>query len=176
MGVSDLATRKKAVPFRANWYDSGGVGNQFPDVGPWADLYSLSNGNTSYIRLALPAAGDLNQLRLTLQAINTTAAVQMRIALGRFAANGINVDTTRTAAQLAVDWRKISGQEAPYSWAAGEPILIDGLDLLKALPREGEPGYSRDSFVLYVEITSSDLTGWDLQTFKVDGSVQIGVL
>lgn len=176
MGLGSLATRQKAIPFRANWYDGSGVGNQFPDVGPWADLYSLSNGNTSYIRLALPTAGDLVQLRLTLQAINVTATTQMRIALGRFAADGINVDTTRTAAERAADWLKISGQEALYSWAAGEQILIDGLDLLKALPKEGEPGYSSDGFVLYVGIASSNVAGWELQTFKVDGSVQIGVL
>lgn len=175
MSKTGLATRNKAMPFRANCYDSYNIGNQFPDVLPWSDLYNLSQGISSYIRLAVPASGDLVQLRLTIQALNPSASTQMRIAICRFGTDGISVDTM-TAAERAISSRLITGQEALLSWAAGEPILVDGIDLLKALPKEGEPGYSRDGFVLYIGLATASTTGWKLSTFKVDGSVQMGVL
>lgn len=175
MSKSSLATRSKAIPFRANTYDGYNIGNQFPDVLPWSDLYNLSLGLGSFIRLALPASGDLVQLRLTIQALNPSAATQMRISICRFGADGIGVDQM-TDEERAVSSRLITGQEALLSWPAGEPILVDGLDLLKALPKEGEPGYSRDGFVLYIGLGSASQVGWSLKTFKVDGSVTMGVL
>lgn len=176
MSKSDLSTRRKAIPFRANWYDSDSVGNKFPDVSPFSDLYNLSTGYSSNIRLAVPAAGDLVQLRLTLQAINTSASTQVSVSLGRFAADGINVDTTMTDAERAIITRKIMGDDSPLVFPAGTPILLDSLDLLKALPKEGEPYYNRNGFVLYLGITTANRAGWSLRTFKVDGSVQMGVL
>lgn len=176
MRPGSLATRKTAIPFRANWYDQASVGNAFPDVWPYADLYNLKQGITGYIRLAIPAAGDLVQCRLTLQALNTTASTSIRLAIGRFAANGISVDTTMTAVERAKSHRALTGGDAALVFPAGTPILIDGLDLLKAMLKEGATGYNRDGLVLHIEITSANLAGWTLAAFKVDGSVQMGVL
>lgn len=176
MRQTDLATRTKAIPFRANWYDQATTGNAFPDVNPVADLYNLKNGGSGFIRLALPAAGDLVQLRLTLQAINTSAATTITVALGRFAADGINVDTTQTAAERAIIARQIIGSDTMPVFSAGQDIILDGLDLLKALPKEGDAYYNRDGFVLYIGVSASSVAGWTLKTFKVDGSVQMGVL
>lgn len=174
--LGSLATRKTAIPFRANWYDQWQVGNTFPDVPPGADLYNFKVGSSGYVRLALPAAGDLVTCRLTIQALNTSASTSIRLAIGRFAADKINVDTTMTAAERAISHRAITGDDIALVFPAGTPILIDGVDLIKAMLKDGEPGYNRDGLVLYIDISSANLAGWSIQTFKVDGTVQMGAL
>lgn len=176
MSRGDLATRANAIPFRANWYDQSTIGNAFPDVSPFSDLYNLSTGNSGNIRLAIPAAGDLVQCRFTLQAINTSASTSIRVSIGRFAADGINVDTTMTPQERNISHRQLTGSDNSLVFAAGAPILIDGLDLLAGMLKDGQPGYNRDGMVLYLDISSSNLAGWLLRQFKVDGTVQIGVL
>lgn len=180
MVLGNLATRSKAIPFRANWYDeNNSIGNAFPLVGvipSRSDIYELSIGTSGAIRLAVPASGSLVETRLTLQAVNPSASTAIRLGIGRFAADGLTAISSYSPDEITAMHRKLNGTDSPLVFSAGASILIDNMDLLKAIPKEGQANYSRDGFVLYIEIVSTDVTGFTLRSFKVSGSVLMGVL
>lgn len=176
MGQSNLALRPKAIPFRSLWFDGYVIGNDFDGQTINSDLFKLMLGDGGSIRMTLPTKGEVVELRLTIQGTAPTGApTTIRIARGTF--------DTDTITAVAPDENTIKrhmvalfGADTPLSYGSDAEILIDGLSLVPILPRKGDADFNEDGFVLYIDIMGSDTDDLEIREFKVDGSVQIGVL
>lgn len=187
MGRSNLALRPTAMPYRAMWYDSSAVGNQIGTAAldVTGDLFGkLNTGsmNGGAIRLARPYKGDIIEAKLTWQAVTAFGDfAEIRFALGTFAADGVTA-VAPDSATIARHHKILTGYSAALSWGSQDVIFIDGLNLTPLIPKRGDADYNEDGFVLYIEILSkyggADTGGgaYTLYEFKVDCSVQIGVL
>lgn len=171
MGRGNLATRNTAVPFRAVAW------------GPM-DLYSAfgdkDNGNLAggLIRFVRPFAGEIITAKLTvIGTAPTGGTAQIRLYKGDFAADGITKVTSYTADRIAADHKAITGRDTPFSFTSGSPLLIDGVDLMRIITKEGDADYNEDGFMLGVEVTGvPNPTTYLYREFKLDCTAQMGVL
>lgn len=171
MGKGNLATRNTAVPFRAVAW------------GPM-DLYSAfgdrDNGNLAggLIRFVRPFAGDIITAKLTIIGTAPTGGTaQIRLYKGDFAADGVSKVTTYTAERIAADHKAITGLDVPFSFTSGSQLLIDGVDLMRIITKEGDSDYNEDGFMLGVEVTGvPNPTTFSFREFKLDCTAQMGVL
>lgn len=171
MSISNLSTRKTAIPFRAVAW------------GPM-DLYSAfgdkDNGNLAggLIRFVRPFAGEIITAKLTvIGTAPTGGTAQIRLYKGDFAADGITKVTSYTAARIAADHKAITGRDTPFSFTSGSPLLIDGVDLMRIITKEGDADYNEDGFMLGVEVTGvPNPTTYLYREFKLDCTAQMGAL
>lgn len=169
--LTDKGTRKTAVPFRAVAW------------GP-LDLYSAfgdrTNGNLNggLIRFVRPFAGEIITAKLTvIGTAPTGGTAKIRLYKGDFAADGTNKVTSYTEARIAADHKAITGSAAPLSFNSGTPLLIDGVDLMRIITKEGDADYNEDGFILGVEVTGvPNPTTYRFREFKLDCTAQMGVL
>ena len=170
MGLSNLATRNKAIPFRAT---------------PWnIDLY-LAFGNRDYsqlngglIRFCRPFAGDIITSKLTIIGTAPTGGTTyMRFYKGDFNADGTTAVTSYSEERIAADHLAITGQATPLTFTAGSQLLVDGMDLRRIIPAKGDSDYNEDGFILGVEITGGATPStYQYREFKLDCTTQMGVL
>lgn len=187
MGQSNLALRPTAIPFRSLWYDNTSQGNRFG-----SNLGEISgdlDGKVStgfmlggLMRFCRPLKGDIIEARLTWQAVTAFGDfAEIRFAIGTFASDGITA-VAPDSATIARHHKIITGFNAPLSYGSQDNIFIDGFNLTPVIPKRGEAGFNEDGFVLYIEILSkyggadTGGGGYAVYEFKVDCSVQIGVL
>lgn len=180
MGRGDKALRTKSIPFRASWFDSSGLGNQFDEAGVaiTGDITVIKSGagNGGSIRIARPAKGDLIAARLTLVAVTPVLSpTTIRLAVGSFDTDGLTAVAPDTN-KITLDHKKITGRDAALTYGSQANVLIDGVDFAPCIPKRGETGFSEDGWVMYIELVNRDPTDWHLYTFKVDCQVQLGVL
>lgn len=178
MSKGDKSLRGKAIPFESLPSNNG------------AELTSLTQGNFfapptfDYesrfftIRMSRPTAGNLVELFLSMSlTADNVSGFGLKIAIGSFA-NG-NFDPTPEYAQSLINASHlaISGQTASFSAATGATLVIDELPIFQGLPQPGDPTYTADGYVLVLAFDGkpSATTGWALNSFKVKGSVQLGV-
>jgi len=171
MGLSNLATRKTAVPFRAVAWGPSDLYNAFGSK----DYGQLNGGLIRFVR---PFAGEIITAKLTvIGTAPTGGTAQIRLYKGDFAADGITKVTSYTAERIAADHKAITGLDVPYSFTSGSPLLIDGADLMRIITKEGDADYNEDGFMLGVEVTGvpNPLT-YLYREFKLDCTAQMGVL
>lgn len=176
MGRSNLALRPKAIPFRSLWYDGFDIGNDFDGQTIYSDLLKVMVGDGGSVRMTRPTKGDLVELRLTIQGTAPTGApTTLRFAIGTFDTDGITA-IAPSETTISQHMTALFGSSAPLSYGSEAEILIDGISLMPVIPKKSDPDYNEDGFVLYVEINGSETDDITIREFKVDGSVQIGVL
>lgn len=185
MGQSNLALRPTAIPFRSLWYDNTSIGNRFGsrlgdtsgDVEP---VWGTTRGNSGSIRFTRPLKGDIIEARLTINALTPFGGfADIRFAIGTFDTDGIT-PITPSEATIRAHQKILFGNENPLNYGNQDNIYIDGLNLTPLIPKRGEVGFNEDGFILYTDINgktgTNALGDWTLYEFKMDCSVQIGVL
>ncbi len=181
MGQTNLALRPRAIPFRSLWYDNDVYGNRFGvTTGDLYPVWGTTQGNSGSIRMTRPLKGDIVEARLTIQAVTPFGGfADIRFAIGTFDSDGITA-IAPSSATIKAHQKILFGTENPLSYGNQANIFIDGLNLTPLIPKRGEANFNEDGFVLYTEIngkTGTNASGdWTLYEFKVDCSVQIGVL
>jgi guanyl-specific ribonuclease Sa len=171
VGASNLATRNKAIPFRAVAWGPMDLYSAFGDK----DYGQLNGGLIRFVR---PFAGQIITAKLTIIGTAPTGGTaQIRLYKGDFAADGVSKITSYTADRIAADHKAITGRDTPFSFTSGSPLLIDGVDLMRIITKEGDADYNEDGFMLGVEVTGvPNPTTYLYREFKLDCTAQMGVL
>lgn len=176
---SNLKTRDISVPFISNPFGltDGEGGATFEELGyvpsPEANLY-LDGPYT------LPSEMNVTELYLTARlTAPDTQDLAFRVAVGRWDHDYIPVvKTAYTEYEIIKSQRLINGVDTKFECPAGETILLDGLNLVKALPSPGSDDYKGDAFVLlFMFDEAPDFVTDDTGSFevKVNGSALLGV-
>lgn len=180
MGLSDNSLRYKAIPYRANWYDSQlGVGNVLiPASTVTGDLNVIATavGTGGQVRFLRPYKGDIISAKLTMQGTTpySTGGHSLRFWKGNFAANGISLGTAPSADEKAASWKLISGFDAPLDYGVQDNVFIDGLNILPLIPKRGDADFNEDGFVIGLDLALKDfLSEWVLYDFKIDCNVRM---
>lgn len=183
--ITDKGTRSKAMPFEALPFN-GGARRRF-SVNDDSDILRLSavdstkliTSNLYTVRLTIPEKGDLTELYLT---TSITAAVasgfNLRVTIGRFSSTDtLAPETSYSEEYIQSGHRLLTGTDDKYSVAANGRLDIFELNLLPGIPSPTSSSFSRDGFVLLLAFDSipDQGTGWELNSFKVVGSTQIGL-
>lgn len=172
--IGDKATRFKAIPYRANWFDNtSGIGNQFiPDSTISGDLSVMMTGigTGGMIRFLRPFKGDIISAKLTMQGVTpATGFGQLRIYKGTFAADAVSKGTAPTEEQIARDWKLLTGFSAPIDYGTQDVVFIDGLNLMPIIPARGDSDFNEDGFCIGVDLFLKDGgADWHLYNFKID--------
>lgn len=171
MGKGNLATRKTAIPFRAVAWGPLDLYSAFGDK----EFGQLNGGLIRFVR---PFAGEIITAKLTIIGTAPTGGTALiRLYKGDFAADGVSKVTSYTADRIAADHKAITGRDTPFSFTSGSQLLIDGVDLMRIITKEGDADYNEDGFMLGVEVTGvpNPLT-YGYREFKLDCTAQMGVL
>ena len=175
--ISDKRTRVHAVPFRGQWFSNlnyGGVGVSLDDGQADGDLRQFSLGASTQVRIATPAKGDLIEARLTAQfTVPSTAGTTLELYIGTFAADGVTPNTI-SASEISRMHQILTGLATPFTYASGEEVFIDGLNLMRLIPKRGHANFNEDAFILGLKLTLAGSSAqWYLNRFQVDCSTQI---
>jgi hypothetical protein len=174
MSESDKGTRKTAVPFVATPYGYN-LGLPSEDAIQLVDFLGTISTTPALrvMRLCKPERGDLIQAYMNLF-MTAGSALTAKVAIGRFDTDGINV-VTPTQAEIDAGHFALTGTTTPFT-ASGGSLIIDGLNLVKLIPKLGQTNYNKDGFVVIVQF-SRDITSSDpVRRFEVSCSVQMGLL
>lgn len=174
MSESDKGTRKTAVPFVATPYGYN-LGLPSEDAIQLVDFLGNISTTTALrvMRLCKPERGDLIQAYMNLF-MTAGSALTAKVAIGRFDTDGINV-VAPTQAEIDAGHLALTGTATPFT-ASGGSLIIDGLNLVKLIPKLGQTNYNKDGFVVIVQF-SRDITSSDpVRRFEVSCSVQMGLL
>ena len=170
MGRTDLALRKRAIPFRAVPYIGPAYTN---DVNIKIGTGLVDPGGA--MRFSRPFGGPITSAKLSMNAVTAIdGGLILFLGKAKFAADGVNtVDPTR--AEFMADWKKITGLNDGYYYGAQDNVYIDGLDITDLIPQPGDPDYNEDGFAIYFWNDAKGGTGgWTLCDFKIDCTVQLG--
>jgi hypothetical protein len=148
------------------------------------DLYSAfgdkDNGNLvgGLIRFCRPFAGDIITSKLTIIGTAPTGGTaKIRLYKGDFNADGVTAVTSYSEARIAADHLAITGSAAALSFTSGSPLIIDGVDLRRIIPKPGDSDFNEDGFILGVEVTGvPNPATFKYRDFKLDCTAQMGVL
>lgn len=177
--IGDKSTRYKSIPYRANWFDNQlGIGNIFlPDGNVTGDLSVMMTGigTGGMVRFLRPFKGDIISAKLTMNGVTpATGFGELQFYKGTFAANGVDKGTTPSAAQIAADWKLLSGFTAPLFYGTQDNVFIDGLNLMPIIPQRGDADFNEDSFCLGIDLFLKDGgADWHLYDFKIDLAVRM---
>jgi hypothetical protein len=178
---TNLKTRDVSVPFISNpfgQFDGNGIDETqvfFFELGYIADPLVNRYLDGPY---TLPSNMNVTELYLT---VRMTAPddqdLSFRVAIGRWSHDYIPLDKADyTEYEIGKSHQIITGVPDKFTVGMGESILIDGLNLVKALPKVGDSNYKNDAFVLVLyfdETPVFDLSG-TIEVF-VNGSSVLGV-
>lgn len=174
--VSDKSTRVTAIPFTAMSYGLNlGISNQEDTVQlvDWTTGIGIASPALRVMRLTKPDRGNLIQAYLNLF-MRVGSSLTAKVAIGRFASDGISV-VTPTQAEIDAGHLALTGTSTPFA-SSGSNLFIDGLNLLPKMYRKGDANYNEDGFVLIIQF-SRDLTSSDYPTrFEVACSMQMGLI
>lgn len=174
MSETDKGTRKTAVPFVATPYGYN-IGLPSEDALQIVEFTGVIDTTPALrvMRLCKPERGDLIQAYMNLF-MTADSALTAKVAIGRFDTDGINV-VTPTQAEIDAGHLALTGTTTPFT-ASGGSLIIDGLNLVKLIPKLGQTNYNKDGFVVIVQF-SRDITSSDpVRRFEVSCSVQMGLL
>ena len=158
MGLGNKSTRKTAIPYRVLAWE--------------ADIYNaIGTGNAvgGIIRFNRPFKGDIIEAKLLLNAVTSTISpTTLAFYKAGFAADGITAEDVAFADRFRIPQQGTYGNQAN--------VFFDDVDLTPLIPRRGDPDFNADAFAIGFELVAKDPLGWILYDFKIDASVQIGVL
>lgn len=174
MSESDKATRRTAVPFVATPY-AVNLGIPTDDAIQNVDFLGTISDTTPLrvMRLCKPERGDLIQAYLNLF-MTAGSALTAKVAIGRFDTDGVNV-VTPTQAEIDAGHLALTGTSTPFT-SSGGALIIDGLNLVKKIPKLGETNYNKDGFVLIVQFSRTITSADPVRRFEVACSVNMGLL
>ena len=176
MSQNDKATRFTAVPFVATPYGTNIGQPNYDDVAQpveWNTGLSVAVNALRVMRLCRPDRGNLIQAYLNLF-MNVGSALTAKVAIGRFDTDGIT-PVTPTQAEIDAGHLALTGSSSAIA-SSGGTLIIDGLNLLRLIPKKGDTNYNEDGFVLIIQF-SRNLTTSDFPTrFEVSCSMQMGLL
>lgn len=169
--VSDKSTRQQAIPFVADGF--GGSGSSF-----LLDYYRYiigvdSDDLTVYIRCPTPSHANLIEAHLTL-IMTVDSALSVKIAIGRFSADGVTA-ATLTDTEIEAGHRQLAGTDSDFASSAGT-LLIDGLNLIKGIPKRGDANFNEDGFVLVLQFSRARTDNDSLLKFDPLCSALMGLV
>lgn len=167
--VSDKSTRQQAVPFAADGFGGSGtvLGLDYSDITtPGTDL-------DVYIRCPTPSHTNLIEAHLTL-IMTVGSALEVKVAIGRFDSDGIAAATIGND-EIAAKHRQIAGTDDAFA-SSGSTLLIDGVNLLKAIPQRGHVDFNEDGFVLVLQFSRARTGSDTLLKFEPLCSALMGLI
>lgn len=172
MSSTDFRIRKTAVPFTATGFCLA-TGSINSDDNLNAPFTAGSNvAALRVMRLSKPDVGNLIQAYVNLF-MTVGSALTCKVAVGKFAADGITAQTP-TQAEIDAGHLKLTGTTSPIA-SSGSSFFIDGLNILSLIPKKGDPEYSDKGIVLILQF-SRDLTPTDkVNRFEVACSMEMGL-
>lgn len=190
MGSQDHALRSTAIPYYANIWGYNRSANSDYDISSGTNIGDLTNLlPSSYfgagtpqeinpIRILQPQYGDIIEANLNLKftLASAEAARELRIAIGYFGSN-YAAQTSYTDAEITTSHRKITGQDSPFSIAAGGSFSLQRTNLYPAMYHRGDANFLDDAFVLLLvfDQAPSNGSGWTFTKCEVDCTMQMGL-
>jgi hypothetical protein len=177
MSERDFAIRKTAVPFtalpfgvafgRANTNDSIQIGSPLTGE-PFGTTPALR-----VMRLSKPDRGNMIQAYLNLF-MTVVSPLTAKVAIGKFMADGVTA-ATPTQAEIDAGHLALTGTTAEYASSGGN-LIVDGLNVLKKIPKKGDAEYNENGIVLIVQF-SRDLspTNDTVRRFELSCAMEMGL-
>lgn len=175
MSSTDAVIRKTAVPFTATPF---GVNVGIPNDSDALQILDLIFGTAiatpalRVMRLSKPDIGNLTQAYLNLF-FSAASSLSAKVAIGRFDTDGVTA-VSPTQEEIDAGHLALTGTSSPYA-SSGGTLIIDGLNLLKKIPKKGEANYNADGFVLIVQFSRNLTTSDRLQRFEVACATEMGL-
>lgn len=168
--VTDKTIRKTSVPFVATAFSTQ-FGSSF-------DYIQISDGTwtaspLAVMRMSKPERGNLTQAYLNLF-MYVASAISVKVAIGRFDTDGIN-KITPTQAEIDASHLKLTGTSSAIA-SSGTSLIVDGLNLLSQIPKQGTSTYNSDGFVLILQFSRSLVEPDEIKRFEVSCAMEMGLL
>lgn len=175
VSATDKSMRKQQIPFQAKWFSNQAINGAIIDTVGDGDMYAFTQGNSTKLRIARPAKGDLLEARMYLNAVTPDYKfTELSVYVGDFNADGV------TAATLPQDevvrrHKILTGLNAPYFYGVQANVFIDGLNLIPLIPKRGEAGFNEDAFIIGLDLTTpiGIHSNWTVWEFKIDCTVSM---
>lgn len=166
--ISDKATRGQAIPFIAEPFDgSDGVTGLDRDKIISSDLIVP-------IRCCTPHNSNLIEAHLNL-IITAGSALTVKVAIGRFESDDFTAVDSYTEGEINAGHRQLTGTDTAIASSAGT-LLVDGLNLLKGIPKRGDTNFSEDGFVVVLQFSRARTGSDELLKFEPLCSALMGLI
>lgn len=166
---SDKKTRDVAIPFEATAFGRIASGS-YDDS---AEMLSTTKLLVA-VRCSTPDRGALTEAHLNVQ-MTVGSALKAKIAIGRFASDGITAVESLSDIDLDIMNKQITGQPDGIA-SVGSTLLIDGVNLFPFIPKRGEAGFNADGFVLIFKFNRVRTSSDQMKRFDLQCSAQMGLL
>lgn len=183
MGTLDKSLRQVAIPYNGQvmTYNRSESSDQDISQGTnTGDLtpFTYNSGQKDFmVRILRPHFGQIVQayLNISLTFDSTEPSPKFYVSAGSgYAADGVTAVVPSSTYILSAH-QQITGQAAPLSGAAGQPLTFYKLNILPLIPQYGATNYSSDSYVVGIHFLQVPvMTGlFHLQKFFVTGSALV---
>lgn len=169
-------TRDKAIPFEATSFrnNAGGAVNAGA-IGTSDAGLIISSDLLVAIRCCTPDRGALTEAHLNL-IMNVHSATTVKVAIGRFDADGVTAVSSYTQAEIDAMHQKITGSSSAIASSAGV-LFLDGLNVFPFIPKRGDTNFNADGFVILLQFSRARNGANDKYgRFAVMCSAQMGLL
>lgn len=180
MSVSDKKIKVNAIPFEAQPFSR--YGNVQTDYGAGAgglfvyttDVQTLRAPGLGVVRMNTPLGSNLIEaaLNLTMQ-VNSSLGV--KVAIGRFDTDGISPVTSYTQAEIDAMHFALTGQSGAIM-SSGGVLFLDGVQIGRLIPKQGDAGYNSSGFVLILQFTRNRTSTDLLKRFNVQATAEMGLV
>lgn len=184
MGTQDRNLRRQAIPYIGQIMTYNRSEQSDQDVSSAQTLGDIRqflynpNGQKDFIvRILRPQFGQIIQayLNISLTFDSTETSPKFYVSAGSgYAADGITA-VVPPSSYILQTHQQITGQAAPLTGVAGQPLTAYKLNILPLIPQIGSSNYSIDSYVVGMHFLQTPvMTGlFHLQKFFITGSALV---
>lgn len=180
ISVSDKRIRTNAIPFEALPFST--YGNVESDYGAGSggvfwytkDVQTLRAPTLGVVRMSTPIGSNLVDAALNL-IMNVSTSLGVKVAIGRWAANGIDAIESYTQAEIDAMHLALTGQTGAIM-SSGGVLFLDGIELGRLIPKQGQGGYNPAGFVLILQFTRNRNANDILRRFAVQATAEMGLV
>lgn len=156
------------------------------------DLGNLANDTVTpllplqdnLIRILRPAKGHIIEAYFTLSLTTATAETNpyLKLSIWRVTSDSDMTALQPSEATINAHMLQLFGSTTPLTNTAGQPISVDGLNILPLVPQVGDTNYIEDCFTVGVHfyksdgntrVTPSNGAGYRLRKFQIDFSATV---
>ena len=180
VSVSDKRLRTNAIPFEALPFST--YGDVLTDYAAGSgsvawftkDVQTLRAPTLGVVRMSTPIGSNVIDAALNL-IMNVSASLGVKVAIGRWAASGVDAVESYTQAEIDAMHLALTGQ-AGAIMSSGGILFIDGLQIGRLIPKQGQAGYNTAGFVLIMQFTRNRTANDVLRRFDVQATAEMGLV
>lgn len=170
ISISDKRTRDVAIPFEATTYSTTALGTD----GGLDKGKIISSDLIVPVRFSTPDRGALTEAHLSMN-LTVGSPLTVKVAIGRFNANGVDAVSSYTNAEIDDSHKKIFGTDNPVA-SSGSTLFIDGINIFPLLPKRGSANFNADGFVLVFKFSRARADADVLKSLAAYCSAQMGLV